>query len=65
LNVQPLNSEGQIKEDLILRTSDFKNNGHLLFGKPVMKWFQYIDKGGNVNNLSILEKGLEKIKLQK
>jgi hypothetical protein len=62
LNINPLNEDGIIKEDLVLTTKEFKNSGELLFGKPVMKWLQYLDKGGSIDNLKILQKGLDDIR---
>jgi hypothetical protein len=64
MKVNPFTSEGQIKDDLKLYEKDFKENVGELFGKPVSNWFKYLDRGGDVNNTTILEKGLASINLE-
>jgi hypothetical protein len=62
LKLNPLDADGFIKEDVILYANDFNDGAEKLFGKPVMKWLQYIDKGGSIDNLKILQKGLDDIR---
>jgi hypothetical protein len=61
LKVNPFDENGEIKNDLVLYDEDFNEGAEQLFGKPVSSWFKYLDKGGNINNVSILEKGLNAI----
>lgn len=62
LKINPFNESGSIKIDLILYDENFNDGAEKLFGKPVSNWFKYLDKGGNIDDVSILEKGLSAIK---
>jgi hypothetical protein len=58
---EPFDEAGNLKKDLIVKKSDVTENGLELFKKAVPAWHVYVDKGGNVENVSKLEKALEKM----
>jgi len=60
--VEPFDEGGAIKEDFVLRMSNVTDDGLELFKKVVPGWSAYIDKGGDIENVSRLEKGLQKIR---
>lgn len=64
LKVNPLDEHGSIKADLVLCDSDFNEGAEKLFGKSVSSWFKYLDKGGRIDDVSILEKGLRTIRIK-
>lgn len=49
-------------EDFKLHESDLTEHGVLLADKVVPRWFNWIEKGNAVNDVSILERGLRRIK---
>lgn len=59
LHVEPFNEDGSLKEDLIIRQSSLSEIGNELFKVYFPKWSNYIDRGGNIENTAILEKGLK------
>jgi len=61
VNVEPFDEGGKLKPDTVIKKSNVTTEGLELFKKAIPNWEKYLDKGGAVNNLSILEKGLEKI----
>ena len=61
LKINPFDDDGQIKDDIKLYEEDFYSNTGDLFGKPVSNWFKYLDRGGNIEDTTILEKGLRSI----
>jgi len=68
INPNPFDENGLIKPDLILYERDLSERGLKMLSiyhsklPSVLKWFNYIDKGGKEDNVSHLQKGLEKIK---
>ena len=58
----PFNSDGSLNRDFVLKQSEVTAEGVEMFRKVVPGWFNYLDKGGTVDNLTRLEKGLEKIR---
>ena len=60
--LNPFDENGNIKPDLIIRQSHLTEEGNKLFSKAVPKWFNYIDRGGKLENISHLEKGLKSIR---
>lgn len=60
ITVDPFNEDGSLKEDgFALYNSDFTEIGMLLFNQYFPKWSAYLDRGGDVHNTKILEKGLK------
>ncbi|WP_220702168.1 hypothetical protein [Trinickia fusca] len=62
IDAEPFDSDGNVKEDFVLRMSNVTGDGLELFRKVVPGWSAYIDKGGEIENISRLEKGLQKIR---
>ncbi|MEA0553343.1 hypothetical protein U1P98_21610 [Lysinibacillus irui] len=58
INLEPFNENGSLKEDLIIRKSNLSDIGNQLFNIYYPKWSNYIDCGGNIENIKILENGL-------
>lgn len=65
VNVDPFDTTGVLKPDTVIKKSNTTDEGLELFKKAIPSWEKYLDKGGSVDNLSILEKALEKIKSSK
>jgi hypothetical protein len=63
--IEPFNESGELKEDLLVMQSNLTEEGNLLFKDAVVKWWKFLDKEGNPDNISILEKGLKKIREEK
>ncbi|OCG39808.1 hypothetical protein [Gilliamella sp. Bif1-4] len=60
ITVDPFNEDGSLKEDdFALYNSDFTKVGRLLFDQYYPKWSAYLDRGGDVHNTKIFEKGLK------
>lgn len=49
------------KEDLILRSSDLTDLGNQFFKEVSPKWSAYIDRGGDIQKTTLLQKGLNKL----
>ncbi len=62
VNIEPYNEQGNVKEDVILFASNLTADGLELFKKPVQNWFSAHDRGTPIEKITILEKGLEKIR---
>ncbi|NWC92999.1 MULTISPECIES: hypothetical protein [unclassified Pseudomonas] len=58
---EPFDESGHLKVNLIVKKSDVTEKGLELFRKTVPAWHAYVDKGGNVENITKLERALEKI----
>lgn len=58
INMEPFKEDGSIKEDLVIRKSNLSDIGNELFKIYYPKWSNYIDRGGNIENVKILENGL-------
>jgi hypothetical protein len=59
--INPFKENGEIKDDLRVFSSNLTQEGVELFEKPFARWISYLDKGGDINDLSRLEKELMKI----
>jgi hypothetical protein len=62
LLVDPLDENGKARQDFTLMRSHLTDDGFELFKKTVPSWEKARDKDGNLDNVAILEKGLEKIR---
>ncbi|EAA7842951.1 hypothetical protein HAY47_004725 [Salmonella enterica] len=62
INIEPFDNDGNIKESLIIKMSNVTADGLELFKKTIPGWHQFLDKGGKIENISRLEKGLAKIR---
>lgn len=62
VGAEPFDDKGNIKEDFVLRMSNLKPEGLELFKKAVPSWSAFIDNGGNIEDVSRLEKALQKIR---
>lgn len=58
VTLEPFKNDGDLKEDLVLYSSDLTEDGNLLFKEYYPKWSAYIDRGGDFNNTKILSDGL-------
>lgn len=61
----PFDSNGEIKRDFVLMKSNVTEEGLELFKKAVQGWLRFVDKGGNTENISRLEKGLAQLRENK
>ena len=57
---EPFDSDGNLKMDLVIKKSDATAQCLELFKKAVPAWHAYVDKGGDINNTSKIEKALAK-----
>lgn len=57
--VNPFDAAGCLRQDFVLMASSSSREAIELFRKAVPAWFNYLDAGGNLHNLSKLEKALE------
>lgn len=62
INIQPYDINGDIKKDLVIKLSNLTPDGVELFRKPVNNWFKAHDRGTPIEKITILEKGLAKIR---
>jgi hypothetical protein len=60
--IDPFDESGFLKQDLIIYRNDLTSVGLEMFKKAIPSWFKARDKDGNLDNLTILKKGIEKIK---
>lgn len=65
VNIIPFDDDDNLKEDLIIKKSNVTDEGLELFKNVIPGWSQFLDKGGKIENISRLEKGLEKIRKDK
>lgn len=65
INMDPFKEDGSIKEDLVIRKSNLSDIGNELFKIYYPKWSNYIDRGGNIENVKILENGLRALQKTK
>ncbi|MGN7356857.1 hypothetical protein ACTHPF_05780 [Paenibacillus sp. SAF-054] len=62
--IEPFHENGSLKDDLVLRSSDLTDLGNEFFKVVFPKWSAYIDRGGDIQNTTVLLKGLEKLQIQ-
>ncbi|MDF7437915.1 hypothetical protein [Proteus mirabilis] len=62
ITLEPFKDDGEVKDELVLYSSDLTDLGNLLFKEYYPKWSTYIDRGGDVSNIKILNDGLNKLK---
>lgn len=62
ITIDPFYENGEIKENLEVRQSELTDEGLELFKKAIPSWWNYLDKGGDSDNISILEKALTKVR---
>ena len=55
---EPFNEDGTLKLDLILKMSDVDVRCVALYRKAIPGWHAFLDRGGKLDNISRLEKGL-------
>jgi len=65
INMDPFKEDGSIKEDLVIRKSNLTDIGNELFKIYYPKCSNYIDRGGNIENVKILENGLRALQKTK
>ncbi len=71
----PLDEAGKVREDLIVYVGDLSPEGLKMLSwddcapefklPPVLKWHNYLDRGGKEENISHLVKGLQILKGEK
>lgn len=57
--VNPFDAAGCLRRDFVLTASGSNREAIELFRKAIPAWFEYLDAGGDINNLSKLEKALK------
>lgn len=62
IKIDPFNDNGEIKENLEVKQSELTEEALELFKKAIPSWWNYLDKGGDPDNMNILEKALAKIR---
>lgn len=60
--VNPFSSDGTLNKEFVLKKSEATADAVEMFKKVIPGWFSYLDKGGDIDNIARLEKGLEKIR---
>ncbi len=60
--INPFLENGEINMNLSLMRSHLTDAGDEMFNKAIPNWQKARDKDGNLDNLSILERGLNNIK---
>lgn len=65
VNLIPYDKNGDVKLDLIIYESNVTPEGDKLFMKTIPNWYKAHDRGTPIEKISILEKGLEKIRAAK
>lgn len=63
--IDPFKENGDIKDDLRIFSSNLTLEGVELFEKPFARWLSYLDRGGDINDFSKLEKELFNIRTKK
>ena len=63
--VNPFLENGEVDTSLKLMRSHLTDIGDEMFNKVIPKWQKARDKDGNLDNIAILEKGLNNIKEKK
>lgn len=61
IKFNPLNDEGKLRLDLVVKKSDVTSECLELFKKAIPAWHSFVDKGGMVEDVSRLEKALAKM----
>lgn len=61
ININPFDESGQLKMDLVVKKSDVAEKCLELFKKAIPAWHSFVDKGGNVKDVSKLERALAKL----
>ena len=62
ISIDPFEEDGSIKKNLVVKKSDLTEEGAKIFSKAWIYWENYLDRGGDVNNISRLENGLKRIR---
>lgn len=62
IDIIPFDNNNNVREDLVIKKSNVTSDGLKLFKKTIPGWSQFLDKGGKIENISRLEKGLIKIR---
>lgn len=65
INLNPYDENNNIKTNLIIYSSNLSQDGFELFKKAIPNWYKAHDKGTPVEKITILEKGLKKIRESK
>lgn len=61
-DLHPFDDQGNIRQDVVIRTSNLSREGQALFDSAWLNWEHYLDRGGDAHNTSILEQGLRTIR---
>jgi hypothetical protein len=59
--IEPFQDNGEVKENLIVRSSDLTPEGVEILGTPLQKWWKFLDNGGDAEDVTILDDALRKI----
>ncbi|KIY37961.1 hypothetical protein TZ03_25200 [Pseudomonas sp. 10-1B] len=61
IKLNPFDDEGRLRLDLVIKKSDVTSECLELFKKAIPAWHSFVDKGGRVEDVSRLERGLVKM----
>jgi len=61
IHKEPFNEDGTLKTDLVLKMSDVDARCVTLYRKAIPGWHAFLDRGGKLDNISRLEKGLAQV----
>lgn len=65
IDIVPFDDNGDIKRDLLIKQSNVTPEGFELFKKTIPNWWKSHSRGTPIEKITILEKGLKKIKESK
>ncbi|NHZ44393.1 hypothetical protein [Massilia aquatica] len=62
--IDPFKENGELKDDLVACISNLTPKGVAILNEPVAKWWSFVESGGDTNDISILNKSLEKMRYE-
>ena len=62
LDVEPFDKDGTIRENLLIKSSNLTPTGIEMFKKIIPNWSKSHERGAPIEKITILEKGLAKIR---
>ncbi|QAR31674.1 DNA polymerase III [Ornithobacterium rhinotracheale] len=65
VDIMPFDDDGNVKLDLTIKQSNLTPEGVELFKKAIPNWYKSHERGAEISKISILEKGLKKIRESK
>lgn len=62
ISIIPFDDNNVLRDDLVIKRSNVTDEGLELFKSVIPEWSRFLDKGGKLENVNRLEKGLKKIR---